>query len=210
MRLLLVRHGQSVGNIEQRIQGDDDPLTDRGREQAHAVADFLAKRRDITHLYASPLARAIETARIIGTAIGRDPIPTPGLAEINTGSASGARWDEWNAMNPEKAAALASFDEAWPGGESACDFSRRVLATYAGIIARHRGTGDVVTLVSHGGTLAWISARLHGDPLDAWPAERAIFINCSVSEVRFDGDIPDFLDWNQHGHLEALLVEPPR
>src|SRR5690349_7965495 len=73
MRLILVRHGQSVGNVEQRIQGKDDPLTDFGRRQAAAAGETLAARGDITHLYASPLARAFETATIIGRAIGLQP-----------------------------------------------------------------------------------------------------------------------------------------
>ena len=78
MLLLLVRHGQSLGNVEQRIQGIDDPLTDHGREQARGVARALADRGDITHLYASPLDRALETASIIGAATGREPAPRGG------------------------------------------------------------------------------------------------------------------------------------
>ncbi len=69
----------------------------------------------------------------------------------------------------------------------------------------HLGTDDLVTVVSHGGPLAWISARLHGDPLEKWPYERATFVNCSISEVEIDeqGAHTRFV-LNQVEHLEAL------
>ena len=85
MRLLLVRHGETVGNILRQLQGDDDPLTERGRRQAREVASYLAGRGDLRALYASPLIRAFETAQVIGAAVGLAPQPRPGLAEINVG-----------------------------------------------------------------------------------------------------------------------------
>jgi probable phosphoglycerate mutase len=210
MRLLLVRHGQSLGNVEQRIQGSDDPLTDFGRRQATAVGAHLAARGDITHLYASNLDRAIETAMIIGKQIDLEPIPTPGLAEINTGIASGLLWTDWVARNPELASEIEKNSETspfgvWEGGESGQEFADRVLATFDAIIERHRGTDDVVALVSHGGPLAWIAAKIHGDALDIWPSERGGFLNCSVSELECDteGNLT-VLDWNYVEHLDEI------
>ncbi len=209
MRLLLVRHGQSLGNIEARIQGDDDPLTEHGREQARHAAAYLATRGDVTHLYASSLARALETATIIGVAIGQGPVPVPGLAEINAGTAAGMLWTEWSEQFPDKAARRGSESlmEEWDGGESAHIFSLRVLAAYNEIVTRHQGTHDVVVLVSHGGALTWISAHVHGDPLDAWPAQRAGFLNCSISELEIDADGKcTIIAWNEHAHLEGLAT----
>ncbi|HWV36110.1 MAG TPA: histidine phosphatase family protein [Thermomicrobiales bacterium] len=212
MRLLLVRHGQSLGNIESRIQGDDDPLTDHGRAQARAAARALAERGDITHLYASTLMRAFETASIIGRAIGLDPVPVPGLAEINAGTAAGMLWSEWSAQFPEEARRMASDDrylEAWAGGESGKTFSERVLAAYNEIVTRHQGTQDTVTVVSHGGALAWISAHIHGDPMDVWPSARAGFVNCSISELEIDATGQgEIIAWNQADHLGALETAP--
>ena len=89
MRLLLIRHGQSQANLDGIIQGDDDPLTELGREQADRVGRYLATTIAVDHLYASPLARARETALIIGRHIGRAPVFEPGLAEIHAGTAAG-------------------------------------------------------------------------------------------------------------------------
>lgn len=214
MQLILVRHGQSQGNIEARIQGSNDPLTDLGRAQAGAAGTALAGRGDITHLYASSLDRAFETASIIGEAIGLEPVRVPGLAEINVGSAAGMLWKEWVERFPERAAAMQErqrlLTERWEGGESGEDFMRRVLAAYDELVTRHLGTNDVVVAVSHGGPLAWISARVHGDPEDAWPYSRGIFLNCSMTELAVDAaGAAHVIELNQTDHLEGLVTAQP-
>lgn len=206
MRLLLIRHGQSLGNLDAIIQGDDDPLTDLGRSQAHAVGRALAERDDMTRLYASPLLRARETAEIIGSYIGLSPTLEPGLAEIDAGLAAGMAWDAWTLANPALAQRLASADRSpedrWEGGESGREFSDRIFAAYDRIVIRHRGSDDVVCVVSHGGPLAWISARVHGDPLERWPHERAVFANCSISELEIDAKGAHTIGlWNYSSHL---------
>lgn len=209
MRILLVRHGQSEANINGVIQGEDDPLTDHGRHQANLVGEFLESEREVTHLYASPLARARETAEIIGGYIGLSPSLEAGLAEINAGSAVGMTWDAWTAENPELALRMRTeartMEDRWEGGESGGEFADRVFQAYDRIVTAHLGTDDVVTVVSHGGPLAWISARLHGDPLEKWPYARGSFVNCSISEVEIDeqGAHTTFV-LNQVEHLEAL------
>jgi broad specificity phosphatase PhoE len=210
MLLLLVRHGQSLGNIEGRIQGSDDPLTDFGRGQAAAVAQALSDRADVTHLYASPLDRAMETAEIIGRAVNCEPVPIAGLAEINAGRAAGLLWEDWRLQNPELAEVMANPDrgitEGWEGGENGQEFGDRVIAAYTEIVTRHVGTDDIVVAVGHGGSLAWIAAKAHGDPLDVWPGNRAGFLNCSISELYIDETghgTPGA--WNQVDHLKDLV-----
>ena len=209
MRLILIRHGQTHGNLDARIQGHDDPLTDLGRRQARVTAALFADRGDITHLYASPLDRAFETARIIGAAIGLDPVPVAGLAEVNAGDATGMLWADWTERFPEQAAIIRtagrSLSHRWAGGESGQEVADRVLAAYDELVTRHQGSDDVVAAVSHGGPLAWISARVHGDPMDVWPSRRGIFDNCSISELDVDArGHGEILSWNQTGHLHVI------
>jgi probable phosphoglycerate mutase len=208
MLLLLVRHGQSMGNVEGRIQGDNDPLTDFGRSQAQAVAEAMKQRGDVTNLYASPLDRAMETATIIGAAVGQTPVPIMGLAEINAGRAAGLLWTDWRDQNPELAERMANrtVDDGWEGGETGNQFGYRVLAAYDEIVTRHVGTDDVVVAVGHGGSLAWIAAKAHGDPLDVWPMARAGFENCSISQLLVDDKgHGEPGAWNQDGHLAGLV-----
>lgn len=67
MKIYLVRHGQTEGNIALRLQSDKSDLTKLGEEQARAAATKLATLKP-THLISSTLVRALETARIIGDA----------------------------------------------------------------------------------------------------------------------------------------------
>ncbi len=212
MLLLLVRHGQTLGNIEERIQGDDDPLTDLGRRQARTLATHLEQRAGITHLYASPLIRALETASIIGDAVDLTPVVTPGLAEINAGHAAGQLWHEWRQANADLAQIMAQPDRpltaGWAGGETGHEFGQRVIAAYDEIVTRHIGSDDAVVAVGHGGSLAWVAAKVFGDSLDRWPGLRGGFLNCSISEVRIDergNAIPGA--WNEVAHLDGVLED---
>ena len=102
MRLLLVRHGQTVGNILRQLQDDHDPLTELGRQQAYGVAAHLATLEAAEALYCSPLPRAIDTATTIGAAIGLEPQPRPAWAEINVGRAAGHTFDGWREQFPDE------------------------------------------------------------------------------------------------------------
>src|ERR671929_2443690 len=72
-RLILVRHGESTWNAEERLQGQlDPPLSERGREQSRALAAAV----DLTgfppeRIVCSDLTRARETAELLGVAPGR-------------------------------------------------------------------------------------------------------------------------------------------
>ena len=206
MRLIFLRHGESAGNITQLLQGRDDPLTDRGRRQARQLARFLQTRADVRAIYTSPLARALETSRIIGAAIGVEPEPRAGLAEIDVGEAVGLTLDDWAARFPDEAERFHrdGLDFQFRGGESGRQLGARVAAEIDRIVAEHRGATGVVAVVSHGGALAWALGHLLGDALDSWPVYR--FDNCSLTEIELDdnaGFPASVICRNEVGHLEA-------
>ena len=88
-RILLVRHGETDWNRDERWQGHAGPsLNERGRAQAAAVALRLAGRRPVV-LVTSDLPRAVETAEVIAEATGLRPTLDPGLREVDVGSWSG-------------------------------------------------------------------------------------------------------------------------
>src|SRR5664279_1147846 len=93
--LYIVRHGQTVDNLENRIQGHtDSPLTKLGVRQAEAVADRLASE-NFSAIYSSDLGRAIHTAEIIAAKHDLPVQPTPLLRELNLGVAQGLTGDEF-------------------------------------------------------------------------------------------------------------------
>lgn len=88
--ITLVRHGQTDWNLDRRIQGSTDiPLNDTGRADALAAAELLGTA---THhaIYASPLIRAHETARIIAARLGLTaPALAPACASASSATARG-------------------------------------------------------------------------------------------------------------------------
>jgi len=87
-RALLLRHGESAHNAhagEQPLGAEaGDRLTERGREQALAAGAGLAAH-GVTHLWASPMRRARETAAAVGAALDLEPAPLPYVPELGDG-----------------------------------------------------------------------------------------------------------------------------
>ena len=206
MRLLLVRHGETEGNVRRRLQGSEDPLTERGRRQAAEIAAHLSGRHDVLALYASPYRRAFDTASAIGDALGTEPEPRAALAELDVGAAAGYRFEAWIEEFPEEAERfrLEGVDYRWPGGESGLDLSARAEREIGRILEAHRREAGAVVVVSHGGALAWIIAHLLGEPDGEWPHSYTRLENCSITEAEIppSGSGPaKFLYTNEVGHL---------
>ena len=87
MKVILARHGETDWNAAARIQGKSDiPLNGRGRAQARELAAAVQRLGTVEVIYASPLARALETAQIIGRALGLEPAPAAALTELRMAS----------------------------------------------------------------------------------------------------------------------------
>ena len=206
MRLLLVRHGETEGNVSRKLQGPDDPLTERGRRQAEEIAAHLSGRDDVVALYASPYRRAFDTARAIGDALGVKPEPRPALAELDVGDAAGYRFEAWVEEFPDDAERFRTegVDYSWPDGESGWELSVRTEAEIGRTLGAHGHEAGAVVVVSHGGALAWIIAHLLGEPDGEWPHSYARVDNCSITEAEVspNGKGPaEFLYTNEVGHL---------
>jgi broad specificity phosphatase PhoE len=155
--LLLVRHGETDWNAERRWQGHADvPLNDRGRKQAQRLAKELAAEK-LDAIYASDLARARETAEIVGATLGVEVIPDPDLREIDVGSRQGRTWSEID-------------DQPEWDGEPHEAHAERILRAVHEIAERH--PSQRILVVTHGGSMR----RLH-EHLDL---ESGPFENCTV------------------------------
>ena len=207
MRLLLVRHGQSTWNREQRIQGQlDPPLSDEGRRQAELLGHRLAGR-PLAGFYSSDLKRALETSQAIAAAIGLDAVATPGLREIYLGDWEGLRTEELAQRFPE-AWARWTEEPDWdlvPGGEGTVLFETRVAAALDSILERH-AHGDVL-VVTHGGVIQVALHRVAARP------SRGLFPfkiqNASLSAIEGRDGRMLIGGVNDTCHLEPdLLTEP--
>jgi probable phosphoglycerate mutase len=156
--LLLVRHGETDWNALGKLQGHTDrPLNEYGRRQARALADRLADDERIDAVYASDLARARETAEIVGDRLGLPVGLDPDLREKNWGNWEGLRADERDAV---------VYD-----GETSEAHRERMLRAVERIVGRHPG-GRVV-VVTHGGSLRRLQAAVSGVALP-------VIENCAV------------------------------
>jgi broad specificity phosphatase PhoE len=204
VRLLLVRHGETEGNVRRILQGPEDRLTERGRRQARELAAFLAGRDDLVALYASPLVRTVQTARAISAETGLEPVLREGLAEIDIGEAAGLGFEEWAEQFPHEAERFREegLDYVWPEGESGRDLAARAAKEIDRIVGEHRGEPGVVVVVSHGGALAWVLSHLLGEPDDRWPTDHMALENCSLTEVEVAADgSAKVVSKNGIGHL---------
>lgn len=169
------------------MQGHSDfPLSERGRAQARALASWLkAQRIGWYRLYASPLARARETAAIVHAVLGGDePTSEPGLVELHAGALEGLTFDEIGERFPSYTARgvgeLGDFSEY--GGEGYAAVQERVEALYLRLVAVHRERCDRVVLVGHGGFNFQLLKRLVCRPVPRTCIVR--MGNCSATLVR--------------------------
>jgi broad specificity phosphatase PhoE len=148
-RLVLVRHGETEWSRTGRHTGRTDvPLTDRGRAEARAVGKALAGRT-FSRVVASPLGRAVETARLAG--FGDRVELDSDLREWDYGAYEGRTSDEIRREVPD----WAVWTHPVVGGETL----EQVAARADAVIARLLPTGGDVLVVSHGHLLRVLAAR---------------------------------------------------
>lgn len=149
-QLLVLRHGESTWNAENRWQGQaDPPLSPRGEEQAGEAAGRLVDV-GFTALFASDLDRARRTAEILGAALGLEPRIDAGLREIDVGDWTGFTRSEIEARWPGELAAWSEGRRESPlGGETRNHLAERAVRTLSGVAGEAR-PGDRLLVVSHG------------------------------------------------------------
>ena len=204
--MLLIRHGQSVANSEGRVQGLlDSPLTERGREQARALARRLVREGwSVSAIHTSDQRRAAETAEILGAALQAPLFLDERLREYDVGVLTGLNEGQIKDLHPEIWHTLRHSPEwpAIPGEEGGHAFHRRVASVLDSIRPNHDGDGSVA-VVSHGRTLSMLLAQLLGIDHDRRMSFR--FGNTSLSVVEFHSHRVMLARQNDLCHLERGL-----
>jgi probable phosphoglycerate mutase len=174
----LVRHGQTDWNLAKRIQGSSDiPLNDTGRAQAEATGRALAGGR-FDAIYASPLSRALDTARIIAGHVGLgEPATLAAVAERQYGEAEGLTGEQILERWPDGAPV--------PGRESREQVVERALPALRELGEQH--PGENVIVVSHGGVISSLVRHVTDHAL---PGPGELIPNGSVHRFRYlDGEL---------------------
>jgi broad specificity phosphatase PhoE len=204
-RLVLVRHGETDWNREGRWQGHADRgLNDRGRAQARAAADRLA-RDPVDAVITSDLRRARETADVVAGRLGLSPTVDPRLREVDVGEWSGLTRAEVRTRHPEPYRAwLEGVNAGYPGGETFAQLEQRAAEAMRDLC--ERPPGDTVVVVSHGGSIRAMVATALG----IGPSGRRLLgtgPNCSLTvvESRPGGGLA-LASYNDFGHLLPSLA----
>lgn len=148
-RILLVRHGRTEWNKDQRFRGTVDiPLDEQGRKEAACARDWL-ETETFHAAYTSPLSRAVETAEIILRPHGLAVQKHDGLTDLNYGEWQGKPNEEVRETYPElyRHWREAPHTVVFPGGEGLDAVRKRCLATAEEVAARH--PEQTVLLAAH-------------------------------------------------------------
>jgi probable phosphoglycerate mutase len=162
-RILLIRHGETDWNAEERWQGfAPTELTALGHSQATALAASLAQR-PITAIYSSDLPRTWQTAMPLAKALGLEPQPDARWREINLGVFQGLTHAEMEQQYPDEIVARKAdhWGYKYPQGESRRDLGNRALAAWEFVVAN--AVGQEVAVISHGGTIRTLLWMLFGE-----------------------------------------------
>lgn len=162
---VFLRHGESVGNAEERFQGQSDyPLTDAGRAQARALAERWSKESMKFDLaVTSPLVRARETAEIIAGALNVPLELDPIWMERNNGALSGMTRDEAQELHPQPGF-MTPYDSFGESGEGDWELFLRAGTAVQRLLRRPAGK---YLIVSHGGLLNKVMYAILGIPVQA-------------------------------------------
>lgn len=176
-RLLVIRHGPTDWNRQRRLQGHNDiPLADDAAAIVRAwalPADFVG-----APVFASPLSRAVDTARLMGL----DPIVAPELAELSWGEWEGRTMDQVNAGLPGGPGHYGR-DFAAPGGESHGDLMARLKPFLAALAA---AGGDAVA-IAHRGVIRTLYAMATDWDMASDPADKLAYDHGQIFTLAADG-----------------------
>lgn len=200
-RLMIIRHGQTLWNLERKYQGHSDiALSDKGIKQAEAVAARLATEK-IDAVYASDLSRACKTAEYIADKHNLKVNVMPELREIKFGEWEGLTYDQISARWPGMLGKLWTTPDELeiPGGESFYQLKERAYAAIKKIVKEH--PEQTVVVVAHGGTIGTILCAMLDIHLNhVWSIKQD---NTAVNVIEYYDGRPTITLLNCVRHLES-------
>ena len=159
-RLVLIRHGESLANTEQRFTRDaEEPLTALGTRQARETGGFLRAHFAPARLYSSPFRRAFDTATEIGRHFDLEPVVVDDLREQDFGIYRGRPYGDLYGQHP--AGSVERWDHLPEGGERLREVAKRAGSVLDQLAEEH--VGEEVLVISHGGVMSALRAWVRND-----------------------------------------------
>lgn len=208
-RLYIVRHCESMGNVEHRFQGRFDAAVSPKGEQQLELLSLRFRNVHLDAVYSSPLSRAYRTAQAIARFHELSVQVWDELIELDVGEMEDLLLSEIAAKFPQVAK---NWDEApdlceFPGGETMKQAYARINGAIDRLIAEN--PGKTIAITTHGGVIRSIDARVRVGSIEGM-RNGAIFSNTGVSLLEADGE--GTLSWklvNDLSHLPPELQRSP-
>ena len=193
MRLFVVRHGETVGNVEKKHIGQNEtPLTEKGKAQALKIRDVLAKF-SFDRVYSSDLSRAIDTQRI--ALPGVEGIRTPLLREFAVGSLGGKDFEEVRQILDGKRVMEIPGQYKRFGGESDEDMAAR-LKEFLKML--EQDPCDNVIAFAHNGTLGVLLETILDVHINRI---KVVSKNCAIHVFEYENGVWKLVAWNYMGEI---------
>lgn len=191
--LVLIRHGQSIWNLENRFTGwVDVPLTEKGKEEARRAADHI-KDLKFDVAYTSMLTRAQETLRIILEGIGQNPpiIRDQALNERHYGDLQGLNKADTAKKYGDEQVKIwrRSYAVPPPNGESLELCAKRTLPFFERAIGGDLRQGKNVLVVAHGNSnrsIVMMLEKLTGEQVVGVELETGVPIVYEIDEASLE------------------------
>ena len=207
--LLLVRHGESLGNRNELFLGHTDlGLSELGHRQAAALAAAL-RGRHIDAVYSSDLSRAMQTVAPAAAERGLTVTPCRGLREIFAGEWEGQPYDDLAVRWPSERGVWKNNNgfACPPHGESVMELYARVEQTLAEIAAANEG--KTVLCGTHATPVRATTAHLLGLGLEEM-ASVPWAPNASITTVVFEDGVPTLVGEADASHLDGMITVVPK
>lgn len=206
-KLILVRHGESLGNAVRRLLGHTDlDLSELGYRQAEATADAL-KDEKIDVIYSSDLLRAYNTAVPNAKIHGLEIIPSENLREIMLGEWEGKSVDEiqeqyGDMYEKEWLGAFGTF--RFPGGESTMEAGQRFYKECERIA--YENLGKTILITAHAAVIRSFYSIVMNIAPEEIVGKLAYPTNASISEVEYKNGKFEKISFSRDEHLASVGI----
>ena len=181
LTIILLRHGKTQGNLDNRYNGrTDDPLCQEGIAEAEACAHYP----EISLVYASPMRRAQQTARIFFPNAAIETVSD--LREMDFGDFEGRTAEEMANDEPYRAWVAGDCIDGCPNGEGIPGFAKRAYTAFAACVSDAIARGaSTVGFAVHGGVIMAIMTAFSGSdaPYHTWYVRNCCGFTITIDEA---------------------------
>ena len=207
---LLIRHGESLANVDGRFAGHlDVPLSTTGHAQAAITAEYIQAHYTVDAVYTSDLARAFDTGKAVADRLNLSVTSDNALREIFAGDWEGAVYDDLPKQFPASFHTwLADIGNAvCDGGESVAHLQERVLTALRRIAAEH--DGQTVVIATHATPIRALQCFCEGKPLGDMKTVPWVS-NASVTVIEYEDGTFRLLEVGKDAHLGGQRTAFPK